>query len=101
MFQVLIQPSGLSYETDAQTTVLDAANRSGIDLPSSCRNGTCRTCLCQLRSGQVAYRIEWPGLSLEEKRDNYILPCVAYAVSDLVIEQGSARNIVPPGMGYF
>ncbi|MGZ5819510.1 MAG: 2Fe-2S iron-sulfur cluster-binding protein, partial [Burkholderiaceae bacterium] len=53
---------------------------------SSCRNGTCRTCMCRLIDGQVSYRIEWPGLSADEKRDGYILPCVAYPESDLVIE---------------
>ncbi|WP_255246563.1 2Fe-2S iron-sulfur cluster-binding protein, partial [Burkholderia pseudomallei] len=47
---------------------------------------TCRTCLCRLREGSVAYRIEWPGVSAEEKAEGYILPCVAIAQSDLVIE---------------
>ena len=55
-------------------------------LASSCRNGTCRTCMCHARCGQVVYRIEWPGLSADEKRDGFILPCVAYAASDLVLE---------------
>ena len=58
----------------------------GLKLVSSCRNGTCRTCICQLISGSVAYRIEWPGLSFEEKREGYILPCVAYPLSDIVID---------------
>ena len=35
----------------------------------SCRNGTCRTCLCRLDSGQIAYEIEWPGLTREEKAE--------------------------------
>jgi hypothetical protein len=37
-------------------------------------------------SGRVKYRIEWPGLSAEEKADGYILPCVALPESDLVID---------------
>ena len=65
--------------------LLLAAQRAGLLLPSSCRNGTCRACICQLTSGQVAYRIDWPGLSAEEKREGWILPCVAYPVSDVVI----------------
>ncbi len=62
------------------------AQGAGVVWPSSCRNGTCRTCICRLLSGQVSYRIEWPGLSLDEKREGYILPCVAYPASDVVIE---------------
>lgn len=65
--------------------LLLAAQRAGLLLPSSCRNGTCRACICQLTSGRVAYRIDWPGLSAEEKREGWILPCVAYPVSDVVI----------------
>jgi hypothetical protein len=36
-------------------------------------------------SGQVSYRIEWPGLSREEKFQGFILPCVAYPNSDVVL----------------
>jgi ferredoxin len=76
-------------------SVLRAAEAAGIDLPSSCRNGTCRTCLCRLESGSVRYLVEWPGLSLDEKRDGYILPCVAVALTDLVVEAPLARRVKP------
>ncbi len=65
--------------------LLVAAEQAGLLLASSCRNGTCRSCVCQLVSGQVAYRIAWPGLSAEEKAEGCILPCVAYPVSDVVL----------------
>ena len=83
--KVRIEPSGLDFETDAETTLLKAAEAAGIELPSSCRNGTCRTCIRRLAGGSVHYRIEWPGLSAEEKKAGYILPCVAYPLSDVVI----------------
>lgn len=66
--------------------VLLAAERAGLALESSCRNGTCRSCIALLTEGQVHYRIEWPGVSLDEKREGWILPCVAYPDSDLVLE---------------
>jgi ferredoxin len=65
--------------------LLIALELGGVDWPSSCRNGTCRTCVAQLSSGQVRYEIEWPGLSAEEKQEGYILPCVAYPCGDLVL----------------
>jgi hypothetical protein len=46
--------------------------------------------MCRLARGRVSYRIEWPGLSAEEKRDGYILPCVAYPESDVVIDAPDA-----------
>lgn len=63
-------------------SLLEAAERAGIELLSSCRNGTCRTCMCRLVEGQVRYRIEWPGLSREEKAEGWVLPCVAEALQD-------------------
>ncbi|HJV51071.1 MAG TPA: 2Fe-2S iron-sulfur cluster-binding protein, partial [Noviherbaspirillum sp.] len=68
------------------------ASRAGLRLPSSCRNGTCRACMCRMTSGQVRYRIAWPGLLPEEKAQGFILPCVAYAASDLVIDAPQAAR---------
>lgn len=83
---VRIEPAGSTFDAPRGVTLLDAAERGGLRLPSSCRNGTCRTCMCHLASGRVSYRIEWPGLLPEEKAQGFILPCVALAESDLVIE---------------
>ncbi len=78
-------PDGAPFDAPAGQPLLLSALQAGLFLDSSCRNGTCRTCICRLASGQVSYRIEWPGLSAEEKADGYVLPCVAYPASDLVL----------------
>jgi ferredoxin len=95
---ITLQPAGWTFTADAGATILQAAERAGIELPSSCRNGTCRTCICRLAdgapaAGRVRYLVEWPGLSVEEKREGHILPCVAVALDDLAIEQRLARRI--------
>lgn len=91
--RVRLEPSGWCFDAPAGTPLLRAARQAGIVLPSSCRNGTCRTCLCRLVDGRVGYRIEWPGLSREEKDDGFILPCVAHAESDLTLAAPlAARN---------
>jgi ferredoxin len=92
-FTVLLNDKGLKFPADAGTSLLDAARQAGLVLPSSCRNGTCRTCMCKMLNGEVAYRIEWPGLSQEEKTQGYILPCVAFAQSDLVLEGLATRTL--------
>lgn len=73
-------------------SLLEAALAAGIRLPRSCRNGTCRTCRCRLVSGQVTYRVDWPGLLAEEMADGWILPCVALASSDITIEAREATS---------
>lgn len=90
---LVIEPLGVRLRVSADQTLMASALAASIELPRSCRNGTCRTCLCSLVSGQVGYRIEWPGLSLEEKRDGHILPCVAYPLSDLVIVVPGAKRL--------
>ncbi len=85
VYSVRRLPDGPAFDAPAGTPLLLSALQAGLFLDSSCRNGTCRTCLCRLASGQVTYRIDWPGLSAEEKADGYILPCVAYPASDLVL----------------
>jgi len=90
---ITLLPLGSTFQADpAAVTVLAAAEAAGIDLPSSCRNGTCRTCLCRLASGTVRYLVEWPGLSIEEKREDYLLPCVAVPTSDLVVTAPLAKR---------
>jgi ferredoxin len=89
VFTASMGPGGASFAAPADRPLLLSAELAAIDglkIDSSCRNGSCRTCICLLLSGKVTYRIEWPGLSLDEKRKGYIMPCVAYPLSDLVID---------------
>lgn len=87
LFQARIEPGGQRFDAPAEIPLLLAAERAGLAVVSSCRNGTCRACICQLLSGRVMYRIEWPGLSAEEKQTGTILPCVAYPLSDVVFSK--------------
>lgn len=91
-----IEPMGACVPVQAEQTLVAAARAAGIRLPSSCRNGTCRACMCRLVEGQIVYRIDWPGLSAEEKREGFILPCVAYAVGDVTVHAPHARLSPPP-----
>ena len=84
-FQVQIDFQATPFAASADQTVLLSALAAGRALPSSCRNGVCRTCICRLQSGRVTYRMAWPGLSAEEKVEGWFLPCVAYPASDLVL----------------
>ncbi|MDR5738682.1 2Fe-2S iron-sulfur cluster-binding protein [Caballeronia sp. LZ019] len=86
-----IAPGGHVAEAEVGASLLEAAMRAGLSLPSSCRNGTCRACMCRLIAGEVGYRIDWPGLTAEEKAEGWTLPCVALAQSDVTIDQPDAK----------
>ena len=82
-----IEPGPQQFDAWSNQTLLTSLEQGGMDWPSSCRNGTCRTCVAQLAHGKVRYQIEWPGLSAEEKAQGCILPCVAYPCSDLLLRR--------------
>ena len=87
VFKGLVKETGAAFAAPADQSLFAAMRQAGIDWPVSCRNGTCRTCIGRLVEGQVAYDIPWPGLSLEEKRDGYCLPCIARPLNDIVIQR--------------
>ncbi len=93
IWTVQVWPAHLAFAAPPDASVLASAEAAGVVLPSSCRNGTCRTCICRLDSGSVAYLVAWPGLSSDERREGWILPCVAVPASDLRITAPAARRL--------
>lgn len=85
-FIARLSPSGEQCDAWADQSLLDSMEEGGLDWPSSCRNGTCRTCIGHLVSGSVHYAVEWPGLGVEEKAEGCVLPCVAIPESDVVLQ---------------
>ena len=73
------------FEAQRDATLLESMEAAGISWPSSCRNGTCRSCITQLDRGHAYYRIAWPGVSESEQAEGYVLPCVAYPVGPLAL----------------
>jgi len=92
-FRITLLPQGWQFDCAASQPLLLAALAAGLRMPHSCRNGTCRACIATLIAGQVEYRIEWPGLSREEKAEGLILPCVACPRSDLTIKAPATQAL--------
>ncbi|SPS01098.1 2Fe-2S iron-sulfur cluster-binding protein [Cupriavidus taiwanensis] len=90
-FTAQVLPGTTRFAAPASLSLLEAALLEGVAVPNSCRNGTCRACASRLHAGTVRYRIEWPGLSPDEKDEGWILPCVACPSSDVVFEPASLR----------
>jgi ferredoxin len=84
---VLSAQATATFTAAPEQTLLSLAEQHLLAWPSSCRNGTCRTCIGQLRHGAVRYAIDWPGLSADEKAQGYVLPCVAYPTADVVLHR--------------
>lgn len=51
----LVTPDGeKKIECDESTYILDAADEAGLDLPYSCRSGSCGTCAAKVASGDIS-----------------------------------------------
>ncbi|MDB4083082.1 ferredoxin--NADP reductase [Vicingaceae bacterium] len=57
-------------------SILDAANRIGIDPPFSCQSGVCTTCKCKVMSGEVEMENNF-GLGEDEAEEGFILSCIS------------------------
>ena len=83
--RISFKRSNLVTEIDRETTVLEAAEASSIDLPFECRSGICGQCKTRLLSGSVVMDSE-NALTATEKAKGWILACQAHATSDVVVE---------------
>ncbi|VVE31554.1 2Fe-2S iron-sulfur cluster-binding protein [Pandoraea soli] len=74
-----------SFEATSDETILEAARRAGVVLPSECEFGGCGTCRVKLAQGQVRYEDTPDALSQDEAEAGYALLCQAHACADLTI----------------
>ncbi len=63
-------------------SILDTLDEAGIDVSSSCREGSCGSCEAILLSGDIEY-IQEPSYELS---DSCILTCCAIPITDVTIE---------------
>jgi CDP-4-dehydro-6-deoxyglucose reductase len=86
-----------SFEATGDETVLEAAQRAGVTLPSECGFGGCGTCRVKLLAGHVHYAEPPMALSPEETEAGYALMCQARALADLQISTERVLGApVPP-----
>lgn len=86
-YKVELKPSEQNFHVDADESIVDAAHRQNIQLPYSCRDGSCGTCKGKVLSGEVKHdHYSAQALSAAEIKDGMALFCQASACSDLVLE---------------
>jgi ferredoxin len=101
-FSVEIQLPGETkqFVATADQTILDAAKKVGVELPSSCCAGVCTTCAAKILSGTVE-QPDAMGLGEEIMEQGFALLCVSYPRSDLRIEPGQEDTVYHLQFGQF
>ncbi|PQA80724.1 CDP-6-deoxy-delta-3,4-glucoseen reductase [Limnohabitans sp. TS-CS-82] len=94
-FNITVQPSGRTFTSTPDETLLAAGMRQGIGLPYGCKDGACGSCKCKKISGDVTHgKHQEKALSAEEAANGFVLTCCATAHSDVVLE---SRQVVEEG----
>ena len=86
-FQISVTPSGRTFQSQGDETILAAAIRSGVGLPYGCKDGACGSCKCKKISGSVTHADhQAKALSADEEAAGFVLTCCAKPLSDVVLE---------------
>lgn len=85
-FRVEFAKTRRVLECPENETVLDAARKAGIRLPSSCAKGLCGTCKSKIVKGSVAMN-HAGGIRQREIDAGMALLCCSKPTSDLVVER--------------
>jgi vanillate O-demethylase ferredoxin subunit len=83
-FELEIASSGQVIKVPANQTALEAMLAAGLDIPMSCEQGVCGTCLTRVRSGIPDHRDQYL-LPEEQAANDQFLPCCSRAKSDRLV----------------
>jgi len=92
-FDITIKPSDHRFECTEDETILAGALRANLLLPYGCRDGACGSCKSKILSGEVDFGGHQASTLTDiEKRQGYVLPCVARPLSAVTLQCREVRR---------
>ncbi|MDC3340840.1 iron-sulfur cluster-binding domain-containing protein, partial [Planktomarina temperata] len=83
-FEIALSRSALTLQVPAGKTILQILRENGIEVPSSCEQGACGTCLMTVIGGEPDHQDVY--LSTKEKASNQkIITCVSRSKSNQLV----------------
>lgn len=87
---VAIEFEGETHELEVEEDeyILDAGLNAGLDMPFSCKEGNCTTCVGKLKAGEVD-QSDGAALDKGDKEDGYALLCSSYPRAECRVKAGN------------
>jgi ferredoxin-NADP reductase len=83
-YEVTFAATGRSVIGNGSHTLLETAEAEGIGIPSSCRSGVCQACRTRVADGDVDCQSSV--LDADDRAAGFVLPCVSWPQSNVVLE---------------
>ena len=83
-FEVLLARRGQTLVVDAGTSLLESLRGAGVDMPSSCEQGVCGTCMATVLEGELDHQDVYFNDS-ERAVGDKVLTCVSRAKSRRIV----------------
>ena len=83
-FDVKINSTGTVYRIPADLSITAALAREGVEIPVSCEQGVCGTCITRIITGTPDHRDCYFTLEEQQQGDQFT-PCCSRALSDVLV----------------
>jgi vanillate O-demethylase ferredoxin subunit len=83
-FELVCEKSGVTVEVPADQSIVQVLEANGIDVPTSCTEGICGSCISKVIEGEVEHRDEVLTKADREKR-HLFTPCCSRARGDRLV----------------